>query len=622
MLDGAMMQVPQIKQAEPIRSKTNRDSSFLDSRTNLNADKREDSFQKKLDSKLDKGNRNQDKAPDKQADSKLPREREDHRGPHDSKMARKEIAQKPKTKENTGEQSSVNKEREDLSEEKNSKVQAQNIDYNMMNTQIPEIQPAMQKTVEEDAAANIDAMKMSLLQWSQSKERHPVLKFMDSMESELGIEPDRLISAFGGLSDKELLQNPEMSAESYIQALNVAPEGQERAQELYSKLLLDLRLQKANKSDVSKLVPMEVQSLLKEMNATDAHPALMAKGPVDDMTKKFFDVYPNRFGRPMEQEKTLDPNLSQAVNPEVSSLDASLQNAEGDWNNPVSSIHQKQKEDTQSALARLALFGAAGAATQTAMEAPDAGMDVEAPDWLSKLNKVDAAAESNVSSIRPDASSEGEAGEGGFDSQSGADQFFGGAETAKNPMGAKFSDAAAVAGLGKAEAGANAESTEGVESIVKNVNFLTKKGGGEMKVQLNQEGLGEVHLKVAVNEGKVNIQMLTDNKDTKKLLESDLSALKVELGEKKIDLQDIKVDVQKDLRGNLEEQFADQRREQTRQFWQQFKEENEMNRAMAINRGLPSYNSGRKMPTDVIDDVQASGAYRSKSIDGRLNVVA
>ena len=96
MLDGAMMQVPQIKQAEPIRSKTNRDSSFLDSRTNLNADKREDSFQKKLDSKLDKGNRNQDKAPDKQADSKLPREREDHRGPHDSKMARKEIAQKPK----------------------------------------------------------------------------------------------------------------------------------------------------------------------------------------------------------------------------------------------------------------------------------------------------------------------------------------------------------------------------------------------------------------------------------------------------------------------------------------------------------------------------------------------
>ena len=256
MLDGAMMQVPQIKQAEPIRSKTNRDSSFLDSRTNLNADKREDSFQKKLDSKLDKGNRNQDKAPDKQADSKLPREREDHRGPHDSKMARKEIAQKPKTKENTGEQSSVNKEREDLSEEKNSKVQAQNIDYNMMNTQIPEIQPAMQKTVEEDAAANIDAMKMSLLQWSQSKERHPVLKFMDSMESELGIEPDRLISAFGGLSDKELLQNPEMSAESYIQALNVAPEGQERAQELYSKLLLDLRLQKANKSDVSKLVPM------------------------------------------------------------------------------------------------------------------------------------------------------------------------------------------------------------------------------------------------------------------------------------------------------------------------------------------------------------------------------
>lgn len=615
-----MMQVPQIKQAEPIRQKTNRDSSFLDSKPNPMADKKEDSFQRKLDSRLDKGNRNQDKAPEKQADSKLPREREEYKSPSDSKMAKKDVAQKPVSKDKTGEKNSVNQEVEKLSEEKNSQVQAQNLDYNFMNTQIPEIQPAMQKPVEDQTAAKIDAMKASLLQWSQSKERHPVLKFMDSMESELGIEPDRLISAFGGLSDKELLQNPEMSAESYIQALNVAPEAQDRAQELYSKLLVDLRLQKASKSDISKLVPMEVQSLLKEMNTPEAHPGLSAKGPVDDMTKKFFDVYPNRFGRPTEQDQILDPNLTKAVNSELTSLDASLQNAEGDSSAPVHPIHQKQNEDTQSALARLALFGAAGAATSAGMEGSEAGMDMEAPDWLSKLNKVNASAESNVSSIRPEARSEGEAGEGGFDSQSGADQFFGGAETAKNPIGPKFSDSAAVVGLGNADV--NADNTEGVESIVKNVNILTKKGGGEMKVQLNQDGLGEVQLKVAVNDGKVSIQMLTDNKDTKKLLESDLSALKVELGEKKIDLQDIKVDVQKDLRGNLEEQFADQRREQTRQFWQQFKEENEMNRAMAINRGLPSYGSGRKMPTDVIDDVQASGAYRSKSIDGRLNVVA
>ena len=110
MLDGAMMQVPQIKQAEPIRQKTNRDSSFLDSKPNPMADKKEDSFQRKLDSRLDKGNRNQDKAPEKQADSKLPREREEYKSPSDSKMAKKDVVQKPVSKDKTGEKNSVNQE--------------------------------------------------------------------------------------------------------------------------------------------------------------------------------------------------------------------------------------------------------------------------------------------------------------------------------------------------------------------------------------------------------------------------------------------------------------------------------------------------------------------------------
>ena len=141
-----------------------------------------------------------------------------------------------------------------------------------------------------------------------------------------------------------------------------------------------------------------------------------------------------------------------------------------------------------------------------------------------------------------------------------------------------------------------------------------------MKVHLNGDGMGDLQLKVAVNEGKVDIQMLTANKETKKILEQDLGALKLELGEKKIDLNEIKVDVAKDMKNQLDQQLADQRREETRQFWQQFKEENDMKKAMSVNMGLSSYQA--KDPNRLEDRSGSANNYRSSNLSSRLNVVA
>ena len=60
---------------------------------------------------------------------------------------------------------------------------------------------------------------------------------------------------------------------------------------------------------------------------------------------------------------------------------------------------------------------------------------------------------------------------------------------------------------------------------------MIKDGGGEMKIQMNPEGLGEVNLKVLVEDGNVNIEMIADNKDAKKLMEKGLLDLKANLAQ-------------------------------------------------------------------------------------------
>src|SRR5690606_27235591 len=116
-------------------------------------------------------------------------------------------------------------------------------------------------------------------------------------------------------------------------------------------------------------------------------------------------------------------------------------------------------------------------------------------------------------------------------------------------------------------------SPENVEKIMTQAQTLAQKGGGEMKIQLNPEGLGEIHLKVHVKEGQVGLQMLTESQDAKKLIESSLNELKLALGEHKLNLNDIKVDVSQKMSQEMLQQDA--RREDAREFLSQFRQFNE-----------------------------------------------
>ncbi len=117
-----------------------------------------------------------------------------------------------------------------------------------------------------------------------------------------------------------------------------------------------------------------------------------------------------------------------------------------------------------------------------------------------------------------------------------------------------------------------------IQTVFHQAQYLVKNGGGEMKVKMTPEGLGEIQLNVQLKDGRVQLQMIADNKDTKKMLESNLSSLRDSLSQQKITLDSVKIDSV--VRTNVENQThnnnhfnQNQDSRDTRQFWNQFQDQ-------------------------------------------------
>jgi hypothetical protein len=136
-----------------------------------------------------------------------------------------------------------------------------------------------------------------------------------------------------------------------------------------------------------------------------------------------------------------------------------------------------------------------------------------------------------------------------------------------------------------------------IEKIMSQTQSLAKAGGGEMKVRLSPDGLGQVQLKVNLLEGKVNVQVSTESKEAKELIESSLRDLKHNLSSHRVAVDNIKVDV--GLQGNsdslqqnqnFKQGHGDFSRESARQFLQQFRDGNFQQRSGILEaQGVRAY---------------------------------
>jgi flagellar hook-length control protein FliK len=86
-------------------------------------------------------------------------------------------------------------------------------------------------------------------------------------------------------------------------------------------------------------------------------------------------------------------------------------------------------------------------------------------------------------------------------------------------------------------------SSESLLGISSGVQGLKSRGGGEMRVRLRPDNLGELHLKVQTRGGEVRLQIQASDAGAKKILEESLSHLKDSLASQNLNLSRVDVTV-------------------------------------------------------------------------------
>ncbi len=103
-----------------------------------------------------------------------------------------------------------------------------------------------------------------------------------------------------------------------------------------------------------------------------------------------------------------------------------------------------------------------------------------------------------------------------------------------------------------------------VNEILKQAQYLVKQGGGEVSVRMSPEGMGEVHLKVMLDNGKMNLELNAQDKNIQKLIQDNLSDLKSSLAAHQISVEHVTLNskvatVESMHKANDSQNFSDSR---------------------------------------------------------------
>lgn len=468
----------------------------------------------------------------------------------------------------------------------------------------------------------------------QTKKQKVMQKFMDSLESEFGIPPERLVEAMAKLSSNDLSLPPEQTAQKIISQLGLSPQEQVKATRMYLQMVRETGDQKIM-SPTPDLFAGQASGKTKSISGNAIPVVLPAMLPASGIANGEGIKVPlqsapsdvnlaSQFDRKIQLNQGLDRMNSQFfMQPAGERSFSELASIPGETRLPLEGYEFLPKEDPafangtviestpqslEDALAQLANAsdGLGEMATQTPVQTPVEAEAFES-SWALKVkpNEHNLAA---LGVVAPPAYamsgsnknftggfSQNDKGEDssrdfqteGLDLKSGdlKNDFMVHSMEARPEKGASV-DAAAI-GLG-ANANANtqgslgdsrAEKAANIQKLMDQANVLVKRGGGEMKVQLTPEGLGPVQLKINVQDGKVDLQVSTETREAKQLVESSLHDLRNSLSQHKLSVENVKVDVGTDSQRQDQSQQrmadaqADLSREQARQFLGQFKEQ-------------------------------------------------
>lgn len=488
----------------------------------------------------------------------------------------------------------------------------------------------------KDANAK-ESGKLSADKSSLTKEK-ALAVFAERMQAEFNLEPEDVLTAFTKMDPAALAQTPEKSAQVFIEQLPITDGQKTKAHEIYSEMLA----WSAAANMTSELSAKNQTAQIKVMSQKQASMQSRLKG-LDQLSDKFFMTGTHQRNAamtgvhlPSEMKATDDVALAESAlkfnsgMPEVESasdvqtgqtildeMGFEVKNQSADAI-PAADLDVPWQLDEASFTEKAMATNADATLAEDAMAASADPEIQQIENLLGKLN--DSATQVT----------EADGGIAAVAGGKGANDSDAGSESSEEQSQSEF---AAVDSLNnknlnkgsefvlKPVTATKAEMNENVSQIMNRAQALVKDGGGEMKVRLNPEGLGEVNLKVSVHNGEVQIEMIAANDQTKQLLEKGLVELKDSLLSHKLQVDHIKVETGQ----NVQQDFmADQRESAERQFQQRFLQEfmhgNDQRRFGFNNIG------SARMPSSQTQDEAINSLYNpygsKKNPDRKLDLVA
>lgn len=409
--------------------------------------------------------------------------------------------------------------------------------------------------------------------------------FLKQMKSEFGIEPERIIKAFAELTPEKLQASPEESMGDILKSLGLKSEEMPKAERIYRQMLDTTGESALNETlaGVGAGVTLKVMSekelafdkLQKSITSLNDSFAIRNQTPVE----------PTDVAQNLSREMTLDGGIEVADQmPEQK--DSSAKDISAALKAALSSVSVQNGVTSELGVAQVA----ASAKTMNVEQKKSESLE-------SVLKEASSATPQAPGFVLPDQGKPAVAG---------------------------------MAGLATATMMPQAEGAvkENAQDVIRNAQLLLQKGGGEMKMQLKPEGVGEVHLKVQVKDGQVAVQMLTESDSAKKLLESGLDDLKTSLAANKLHVDALKIEVGTEMaKQRFEQSQQDASREQARQmaqdFMGQFRQDREAFRqGFTDGSGLRSYGAPRRPAPPEMEGVTASGTNTKSASNRRLDLVA
>lgn len=440
-----------------------------------------------------------------------------------------------------------------------------------------------------------------------SEQTQPVLKFLKAMQENFGISPQQVMKALGEMNPETMMQSPQQAMTPLFEKLGLQPKQFTKAQILFTEMIGEME------QTQPELFKGKVPA------ATTAG----AAGLGGAMAMKSSEL-PVQMERPMAAPKsTLDQLIEQKIsrralepqNMQGGAIPAQPQQAQVN----MADIFKMPQQPSQMQMQPEAL-------TIDKLQQFDPNLRIEdvkinpnkiSEDFMSNSSTLGAAGGASIPVLGKELDKD-------MTEEQMKDQLA--EQLAQQMPGAKkvdgqfAMDKLAVATAAGMPANSGQLSNETVEKMISGSQSLIQKGGGEMKIQMNPEGLGQIHLKVKVQDGQVGVQMMADTHEAKKLLETSMNDLKVGLADHKLNLNQLKVEVADQASQNLN-QGQDFKREEARDFLGQFRQFNESFRQGANDlSGARAYRKAAQPATPDIQPIESRKSDSTKS--GGLYLVA